>query len=122
MKQIRTVSFIETGSDLLFSASIHIEQKSKADQTLLFFLPYVNRKTFICPLPISPEDPKERIQDILENSGAAAVIAQEQFVDLVEDSEYIIEKYRCCSQAAIHVIYPPLQSYRTILPCECQDG
>lgn len=36
MKQIRTVSFIETGSDLLFSASIHIEQKGKADQALPF--------------------------------------------------------------------------------------
>lgn len=37
-------------------------------------------------LPISPEDPKERIDFLLENSGVSLVIAQEPFVHLVKNT------------------------------------
>lgn len=36
-------------------------------------------------LPISPEDPQDRIDFILKNSGATLVIAQEQFLKLAKD-------------------------------------
>ena len=38
-------------------------------------------------LPISPEDPQERIDFILENSGVSLVIAQEQFVHMVKTAQ-----------------------------------
>ena len=40
-------------------------------------------------LPISPEDPQERIDFILENSGVSLVIAQEQFVHLVKNTQCV---------------------------------
>lgn len=61
-------------------------------------------------LPISPEDPKERIQYILENSGAAAVIVQEQFADLVEDATCINISQL---MSAPHEQMPPIASSAT---------